>query len=44
MMKWVMLAVVIVGMIVPMLVSRRLGAWMENTARRLVSRKKPDSN
>lgn len=43
-MKWVMLVVVIVGMTVPMFVSRRLAAWMENTARKLVSRKKQDSS
>jgi hypothetical protein len=39
MMKWVMLAGVIVGMIVPMLVSRRLGAWLESMAKKIISRR-----
>jgi hypothetical protein len=39
MMKWVMLAGVIVGMIVPMFVSRRLAAWIESVARKIVSRR-----
>ncbi len=39
MMKWVMLAVVIVGMTVLMFVSRRLAAWMERVARKIMSRK-----
>ena len=39
MMKWVMLASVIVGMIVAMLVSRRLAAWMESVAKKITSRR-----
>jgi len=39
MMKWVMLAAVIVGMIVTMLVSRRLGSWLESVAKKIISRR-----
>jgi len=39
-MKWVMLVVVVVGLIVPMFVSRPLANLMENTYKKIASRLK----
>jgi len=38
--NWVILAIVIAGMIIPMFVARRLGNWLESAARKLISSRK----